>query len=58
MELLATFETLSLPMLQDYVSRQQEENPQLDFKTLAESGATTSVISRKCSPHSPTRVEA
>jgi hypothetical protein len=36
MELLAAFEALSLATLQDYVSRQQEENLQLDFKTLAE----------------------
>jgi hypothetical protein len=36
MELLATFEALSLAVLQDYVSRGQEENLQLDFKTLSE----------------------
>lgn len=36
MELLSVFEALSLAVLQDYVSRQQEENLQLDFKTLAE----------------------
>lgn len=36
MELLATFDALSLPVLQDYVARRQEENLQLDFKTLAE----------------------
>jgi hypothetical protein len=36
MELFATFEALSLAMLQDYVSRRQEENLQLDFKTLVE----------------------
>jgi hypothetical protein len=36
MELLATFEALSLAVLEDYVSRQQEENLQLDFNTLVE----------------------
>jgi Putative DNA-binding domain len=41
MELLATFEALSLAVLQDYVSRQQEENLQLDFKTLSEPNMQT-----------------
>ena len=36
MELLVVFEELSASMLQDYVSRRQEENLQLDFKTLTE----------------------
>jgi hypothetical protein len=36
MDLLETFETLSLTSLQEFVSRRQEENLQLDFKTLAE----------------------
>jgi hypothetical protein len=61
MELLATFEALSLAVLQDYVSRQQEENLQLDFKTLTEpkwSGVTTSGTSRKCYQRFRTRVAA
>jgi len=36
MELLAAFDALSHSVLQDYVARRQEENLQLDFKTLAE----------------------
>src|ERR1700724_1627763 len=36
MELLVAFDALSLAVLQDYVSRRQEENLQIDFKTLAE----------------------
>jgi len=36
MDLLASFEALSLVMLTDYVSHRQEENLQLDFKTLSD----------------------